>query len=142
MNKNLKNKIAALFAVLSVCSPQSSRAVDNKKLVKGLAIGVPSVLLAGGVTWGVVELVKYLKNKNDDQENKKPIGGKPGGYDLKGQELENTKKLIDNFLKREWIVNKKSKNFCNEELHEDNYKNFCAGKFQNLQKDTLDNLDN
>jgi len=54
MNKNFKNKIAALFAVLSVCSPQSSRAADNKKLVKVLAIGVPSVLLTGGVVWGVV----------------------------------------------------------------------------------------
>ena len=142
MNKKLKNKIAALFAVLSVCSPQSSRATDNKKLVKGLAIGIPSVLLTGGVTWGVVELVKYLKNKNNDQENKKPIGGNPGCYDLKGQELENAKKLIDDFLNQEWIVDKKSKNFCREELHECNYKNFCAEKFGSLQKDTVDNLDN
>ena len=142
MNKKLKNKIAALFAVLSVCSPQSSRATDNKKLVKGLAIGIPSVLLTGGVTWGVVELVKYLKNKNNDQENKKPIGGNPGCYYLKGQELENAKKLIDDFLNQEWIVDKKSKNFCKEEAHKYNYKNFCAVKFKDIQESTLGNLDN
>ena len=144
MNKKLKNKIAALFAVLSVCSPQSSRAANatNNKIVKYLAIVVPSLVVSAGLIWGGVELAKYLKNKNNDQENKKPIGGNPGCYDLKGQELENAKKLIDDFLKQEWIVDKKSKNFCNEKLHEDNYKNFCAGKFGSLQKDTVDNLDN
>lgn len=152
MNKKLKNKIAALFAVLSFCSPQSSRAanVESNKIMKYLAIVVPSLVVSAGLICGGIALAKYLKNKNNDQENKKPIKGNPDvnknnnnpNCDLKGQELENAKKLIDNFLKQEWIVNKKSKNFCNEELHEDNYKNFCAGKFQNLQKDTLDNLDN
>ena len=134
MNKKLKNKIAALFAVLSVCSPQSSRAanVESNKIMKYLAIVVPSLVVSAGLICGGIALAKYLKNKNNNNPN----------CDLKGQELENAKKLIDNFLKQEWIVNKKSKNFCNEEWHKDNYKNFCAGKFQNLQKDTLDNLDN
>ena len=91
MNKKLKNKIVALFAVLSVCSPKSSEAVDNKKLVKGLAIGVPSVLLTGGVVWGVVELAKYLKNKNNDQENKNPDGGIKF---LEGNEKQDAEKLM------------------------------------------------
>ena len=52
MNKNFKKKIAVLSAVLSICSAQNSKPVssENKNLVKGLAIGIPSVLLAGGVT--------------------------------------------------------------------------------------------
>lgn len=144
MNKNFKKKIAVLSAVLSICSAQNSKPVsaENKNLVKYLAIGIPFVLLAGGVTWGVVELVKHLKNKNDDQENKKPIKSSPGGYDLKGQELEEAKKLIDDFLKQEWVVDKKSENFCKDELHQSNYLNFCAGKFKNASQETFGSLDN
>ena len=65
MNKKLKNKIAALFAVLSVCSPQSSRAANatNNKIVKYLAIVVPSLVVSAGLIWGGVELAKYLKNE-------------------------------------------------------------------------------
>ena len=110
MNKKFKNKIAALFAVLSVCSPQSSRAADNKKLVKGLAIGISSVLLAGGVAWGVVELVKYWKNKNNDQENKNTDGGIKF---LEGKEKQDAEKLMSDFINQEWILDKKSECFCN-----------------------------
>lgn len=121
MNKKLKNKIAALFAVLSVCSPQSSKATDNKKLVKGLTIGIPSVLLTGGVTWGVVELVKYLKNKNNDQENKNPDGGIKF-LEVK-EEVEDAKKLMDDFIGQKWILDKKSECFC-KCINLDDVKNF------------------
>ena len=102
MNKKLKNKIVALFAVLSICSPKSSEAVDNKKLVKGLAIGIPSVLLAGGITWGVIELVKYLKNKKTlDNSNKDNNYIEDPGILKDSQEIEEAKKLMDNTLKQE-----------------------------------------
>lgn len=105
MNKKLKNKIVALFAVLSICSPKSSEAVDNKKLVKGLAIGIPSVLLAGGITWGVIELVKYLKNKKTlDNSNKDNNYIEDPGILKDSQEIEEAKKLMDNALKQEWDV--------------------------------------
>ena len=124
MNKKFKNKIAALFAVLSVCLPQSSRAADNKKLVKGLAIGIPSVLLAGGITWGVIELVKYLKNKNNDQENKNPDGGIKF-LEVK-EEVEDAKKLMDDFIGQKWILDKKSECFC-QCINCDDVKNFKPG---------------
>ena len=113
MNKKLKNKIVALFAVLSICSPKSSEAVDNKKLVKGLAIGIPSVLLAGGITWGVIELVKYLKNKKTlDNSNKDNNYIEDPGILKDSQEIEEAKKLMDNTLKQEWDVFVDSELYC------------------------------
>ncbi|MBR0183548.1 MAG: hypothetical protein IJQ10_00015 [Clostridia bacterium] len=156
MNKKLKNKIAALFAVLSVCSPQSSKATDNKKLVKGLTIGIPSVLLAGGVTWGVVELVKYLKNKNNDQENKNPDGGIKF-LEVK-EEVEDAKKLMDDFIGQKWILDKKSECFCKcinlDDVKNFNpnaayidrniikYKNYLFDKNIEINDETIDDINN
>ena len=156
MNKKLKNKIAALFAVLSVCSPQSSKATDNKKLVKGLTIGIPSVLLAGGVTWGVVELVKYLKNKNNDQENKNPDGGIKF-LEVK-EEVEDAKKLMDDFIGQKWILDKKSECFCKCINRDDvknfkpgtgyvdgnvvGYRNYLSGKSIEINDETIDDINN
>ena len=156
MNKKLKNKIAALFAVLSVCSPQSSKATDNKKLVKGLAIGIPSVLLTGGVTWGVVELVKYLKNKNNDQENKNPDGGIKF-LEVK-EEVEDAKKLMDDFIGQKWILDKKSECFCKCINCDDvknfkpgtgyvdsniiDYRNYLSGKNIEINNKTIDDINN
>ena len=156
MNKKFKNKIAALFAVLSVCSPQSSRAADNKKLVKGLAIGVPSVLLTGGVVWGVVELVKYLKNKNNDQENKNPDGGIKF-LEVK-EEVEDAKKLMDDFIGQKWILDKKSECFCKCINCDDvknfkpvadyvdgnitGYRNYLFGKSIEINDETIDDINN
>jgi len=155
MNKKFKNKIAALFAVLSVCSPQSSRAADNKKLVKVLAIGVPSVLLTGGVVWGVVELAKYLKNKNNDQENKNPDGGIKF---LEGNEKQDAEKLMSDFINQEWIFDKNSECFCKCINRDDvknfkpstgyvdgnivGYRNYLFGKSIEINDETIDDINN
>ena len=124
MNKKLKNKIVSLFAVLSVCSPKSSEAVDNKKLIK--TIGISSVLFVGGVafgigvTRGVIELVKYLKNKktldnnnnNDDIDNKDNNYIEDPGILKDEQEIEGAKKLMDDALKQEWDVFVDSELYC------------------------------
>ena len=157
MNKNLKNKIAALFAVLSVCSPQSSRAANatNNKIVKYLAIIVPSFLGGAGLIWGGVELAKYLKNKNNDQENKNPDGGIKF---LEGKEKQDAEKLMDNFINQEWIFDKETKCFCKCINRDDvknfkpstgyvdgnivGYRNYLSGKSIEINDETIDDINN
>lgn len=155
MNKKLKNKIAALFAVLSVCSPQNSRAANstNNKIMKYLAICIPALLGGAGLIWGGVELVKYLKNKSNDQENKNPDGGiklKCTGKEkcLEGQERQNAEKLMDDFIKQEWVLNKKSECFCKcikkSKPVADivDYRNYLFGKSIEINDETIDDIDN
>ena len=153
----MKNKIAALFAVLSVCSPQSSRAANatNNKIVKYLAIIVPSFLGGAGLIWGGVELAKYLKNKNNDQENKNPDGGIKF---LEGKEKQDAEKLMDNFINQEWVFDEETKCFCKCINRDDvknfkpstgyvdgnivGYRNYLFGKSIEINDETIDDINN
>ena len=158
MNKKLKNKIAALFAVLSVCSPQSSRAanVESNKIMKYLAIGIPSLLGGAALICGGIALAKYLKNKNNDQENKNPDGGIKF-LEVK-EEVEDAKKLMDDFIGQKWILDKKSECFCKCINRDDvknfkpsigyvdgnivGYRNYLSGKSIEINDETIDDINN
>ena len=158
MNKKLKNKIAALFAVLSVCSPQSSRAanVESNKIMKYLAIVVPSLVVSAGLICGGIALAKYLKNKNNDQENKNPDGGIKF-LEVK-EEVEDAKKLMDDFIGQKWILDKKSECFCKCINRDDvknfkpgtgyvdgnvvGYRNYLSGKSIEINDETIDDINN
>ena len=153
MNKKFKKKIAILSAVLSIGSVQNSKSVSaaNKNLIKGLAIGIPSVVLVAGLS---ILGVKYLKNKNNDQENKNPDGGIKL---LEGEERQEAEKLMDDFINQEWILDKNSKCFCkcinydgmknnDNELKNNidviDYKNYLFGKNIEINGENIDDINN
>ena len=153
MNKKFKKKIAVLSPIFSICSAQNSKPISaaNEKIIKGLAIGIPSLLGSAGLIWCGINLVNYLKSKDNSQQRvnnngdeKKSLDGtaKVKSKKLDGTEKDEAKKLIDGFLNQEWIADSKPDAcYCrciNYELLKtdsrlDNdsldYKNYCHSKF-------------
>lgn len=114
MNKKFKKKIAVLSSILSIYSAQNLKPVNatNEKIIKGLAIGIPSLLGSAGLIWCGINLVNYLKSKsNNNNEIEDP------GLIKDTAEIEKAKKLLDKALDQDLVTSTKYKSWCKHIEH-------------------------
>ena len=111
---------------------KKSKSISNLK--KGLIIG-GSVLGVSGIIGGIVALVKCLNNKKADSETKP----------LEGTKKEEVKKLMNNFLNQNWVVDKSSACFCRVAGHICNLvefpKNLSFDLFEKKENEAPEGLD-
>lgn len=82
----------------SVLLPKSKSMSNLRKglIVLGAALGFSIA------TWGTVKLVKYLNNKKQND----------GSTPLAGDKLAETRKMMDDALKKDWVIDKSSVCHC------------------------------